>query len=37
MKENCKLEEKTSTMMPRKLVNDLREILNQEDILALDN
>lgn len=37
IKENDFLEEDFSIMMPRKLVRDLREILWEDDILALDN
>ncbi|MFK7780007.1 MAG: acetolactate synthase large subunit [Candidatus Gracilibacteria bacterium] len=35
--DNLKLEDYNSIMMPRKFVNDLREALDVEDILALDN
>ena len=37
IEENLKLEENSEIMMPRKLAKDLREILKEEDILALDN
>jgi len=37
IKDNISLEEDYSFMMPRKIVSDLQEVLNPEDILALDN
>lgn len=37
IKENISLEEKENIMYPRKLANDLREVLVEDDILALDN
>lgn len=37
LQENIKLEDYNDIMMPRKLVNDLRNALWKEDILALDN
>lgn len=37
IEENLKLEDEYPYMMPRKLAKDLREVLADEDILALDN
>ena len=37
IEDNLLLEDSFSYMMPRKLAKDLREILNDEDILTLDN
>ena len=37
IEENLKLEDEFDIMMPRKLSNDLREVLDKSDILALDN
>lgn len=36
-RENLKLEDYNSTMMPRRFINDLRDSLAEDDILALDN
>lgn len=35
--DNLKLEDDFSYMMPRKLVNDVREVMAYDDIVALDN
>jgi len=37
IEENLKLEDWNDIMMPRKLAKELREVLDKEDILALDN
>jgi hypothetical protein len=37
IEENLKLEDDKTYMMPRKLCKDLREVLKEDDILALDN
>jgi len=37
IQKNIKLEEKSLFMMPRRLCNELREVLNEDDILTLDN
>ena len=37
IQENIALEDDTPHMMPRKLASDLRQVLEGEDILALDN
>jgi len=37
IKDNISLEENEAIMFPRKLASDLREILDDEDILTLDN
>jgi len=37
IEENLKLEDDFEIMMPRKLSKDLREVLKNDDILALDN
>ena len=37
IKQNLSLEDHTDIMMPRKLCNDVREVLKKDDILTLDN
>lgn len=37
IQENLSLEDDVPYMMPRKLANDLRDTLDEDDILALDN